>query len=129
MRLYLAGPIYGCTDDEVFGWRDQVRADPLGKMCELVDPSQRDYRGAEEHYAVEVVASDKACINACDALLAYCWKPSYGTAMEVLQACQQNKIVVVVSDARSPWLLNHADLVTSDLGHALQYLHMWAMTG
>ena len=128
MKVYLAGPINGCTDTEANGWRDAVRSDPLAQLAELLDPMARDYRGAEDSNVEAIVSGDKADIDSADAVLAYCWAPSYGTAMEILYAHERNKIVVVVSGSRSPWLLAHSDLVTSSLESGCQYLHLWAMT-
>lgn len=126
MRIYLAGPVYGCSDSEAHAWRDIVRADHLGRTNELVDPMVRDYRGVELDNVEAIVTGDKADIDRCDAVLANCWQPSYGTAMEILYAHERNKIVVVVSDSGSPWLAAHAELVTPHLESALQYLSLWA---
>lgn len=128
MKIYLAGSINDCDDEQANGWRDAVRADPLGQMCQLLDPMARDYRGVEHANMIAIVNGDKADIDACDAVLANCWQPSYGTAMEILYAYERSKIVVVVTDARSPWLWYHADFVTHSLESACQYLHLWAMT-
>jgi len=127
VKIYLAGPINACNDNQAHGWRDVVRADPIAGLCEIVDPMARDYRGIEDANVEAIVAGDKADINACDVVLANCWQPSYGTAMEIIYAHERNKIVVIVSDSRSPWLLAHSNLVTSSLESALQYIHMWGM--
>lgn len=127
MKVYLAGPINGCSDEEAGKWRSIATA-ALGSFCGIADPMVRDYRGVELDNVSDIVEGDKADIDWCDAVLAYCWKPSYGTAMEILYAHQQGKIVVVVSDSKSPWLVAHSDLVTPSLDSGIQYLSMWGMT-
>ena len=108
MRVYLAGPINGCTDLQANGWRDIVRNTLAGRV-ELVDPMARDYRGHEDADARAIVEGDKADIEACDVVLAYCWQPSYGTAMEIHHAWTKG-IPVFVAGRRpySPWLSYHA---------------------
>lgn len=128
MKVYLAGPIHGCTDEQAYGWRSYVRIfDPLGVFAEFLDPMERDYRGFETDTPEQIVSEDKADIDACDVLLANCWKPSWGTAMEILYARERNKVVVVVTDSASPWLAAHADFVTPSLESACQYVHLWGM--
>lgn len=127
MKVYLAGPINGCTDEQAYGWRDAVRADPLAQLAQIIDPMVRDYRGFETDAPEQIVAEDKADIDGCDVVLANCWKPSYGTSMEILYAHQRNKIVVIVSDSTSPWLAAHSNFVTPSLESACQYVHMWGM--
>lgn len=127
MKVYLAGPINGCDDSQAHGWRDAVRADPLAKLAEIIDPMTRDYRGAEAANVEAIVAGDLTDIDSCDVLLANCWTPSYGTAMEIFYAHQKGKVVVIVSESRSPWLVHHCDFITDSLESACQFVHMWGM--
>jgi hypothetical protein len=111
MRVYLGGPINGCTDEEANGWRQIVA--PLLEAAghTPVDPMVRDYRGKEDIAWREIVEMDKKDIDKCQVLLMYSPKPSVGTAMEILYGFQQRKnvIVVVPPDAPvSPWLRYHA---------------------
>jgi nucleoside 2-deoxyribosyltransferase len=111
VTIYLAGPINACSDDEAFGWREKVTA-RLGAE-NVLDPMARDYRGAELENVAELVEADKADIEACDAVLAYCWKPSAGTSMEILWAWlgEQRVIAVVPADQPiSPWIAHHAEV-------------------
>lgn len=113
-RLYLAGPINACSDDQVTGWRERAKArivDELGSWIDIVDPADRDFRGVEDENYETIVRGDKADIYSCDAILAYCWQPSYGTAMELLYAWQFDKRVFVVVPKGlpvSPWVKYHA---------------------
>lgn len=110
--VYLAGPINGCTDAEANGWRERFIADHPGHT--YLDPMRRDYRGREDECVAEMVQGDMADIDACDILVAYCWQVSWGTAMEILYAHQQAKLVIcVVPEGHrvSPWLRYHSDAI------------------
>lgn len=115
MRVYLGGPINGCTDDEANGWRDQVKDVLNAAGHQWLDPMDRDYRGREMEpgIAAEIVEGDKADIDACDALLMNCPKPSVGTSMEVYYGYATHKRVFCVVPAGhvpSPWLMYHGDI-------------------
>lgn len=77
MRVYLAGPIFGGTDAECNVWREEARRRLYG--CTAVNPMDRDYRGREDGNAAEIVEGDKADILTCDAVLAWCDRPSSST--------------------------------------------------
>lgn len=111
MRVYLAGPINGCSDSECKDWRANA-THALG-ADNVFDPMVRDYRGREGEpgIAAKIVEQDKADINASSAVLVYFDRPSVGTSMEVLYAWEQRKPVFVVNasgKALSPWLAYHA---------------------
>lgn len=124
MTTYLAGPIAGCTDEEVHGWRDRVTLKLKG---ETLDPSRRDYRFTEitTSLASFLVDQDKDDIDSCGALLAYCPYPSVGTSMEIFYAYSTNKLVIVVVPEGvpvSPWLVAHSHAVCRDFYDALSRL-------
>jgi nucleoside 2-deoxyribosyltransferase len=115
MKVYLGGPINGCTDEEANGWRDDVKSllDTAG--IEYLDPMRRDYRGREleEGIAEKIVFGDKDDICECSVLLMNCPKPSYGTAMEILYGYQRGARVIAVlpeGSTPSPWVLFHAEV-------------------
>lgn len=111
-RGYLAGPINGCDDDQVTTWREQVKQ--ALPHIDWVDPADRDFRGVEHETFTTIVEGDKADIDSVDFVVAYCWQPSYGTAMEILYAWEQNKPVIIVVPADrpvSPWLTYHGTVV------------------
>lgn len=117
MRVYLAGPINGCSDSEAIDWREETkRALP---HVTFVDPMARDYRGREDEAVNEIVENDKADILSCDVVLAFCPRPSYGTAMEILFAYENYvPVIAVVPDGPvSPWVRYHAAVLRS-LGEA-----------
>lgn len=129
MRVYLAGPIFGCTDDEVFAWRAEAKRRLY--FAECVDPSERDYRGADVAPA-EVVEWDLADVDASDAVVAYCARPSVGTSMEIRYAYGRGKPVVVVATRGapvSPWLHYHAHQVVTNLTEAAAVLHRLGTVG
>ena len=108
MKVYLCGPINGCTDEECRDWRKFAKS----LLDDTLDPMSRDYRGRELEagVATEIVENDKADIDACDALLVMYEKPSVGTAMEILYGWERGKKIVLVhptATVLSPWLLYH----------------------
>jgi nucleoside 2-deoxyribosyltransferase len=120
VKLYLAGPINGCSDSECKDWRSAVKA--LHPNC--LDPMSRDYRGKEADSVVDIVEGDKRDIDECDVVVVFFEKPSVGTSMEVLYAWERKKRVVVVNRSGkpvSPWLVYHSDRVVESLEDAVQF--------
>lgn len=118
MKIYLAGPINGCTDAEANDWRSAVKK----LHGDVLDPMARDYRGKETEAVNAIVEGDKADIDACDGVLVWFERPSVGTSMEVLHAWERGKPVVVVNRSgkpASPWLTYHARAVVSSAPEAL----------
>lgn len=115
---YLAGPILGTSDVQASDWRAVARAALGGRV---LDPMTRDYRGREAGNSAAIVSGDLADIDRCDSVLAFCWTPSYGTAMEIFYAFHAGKRVVVVVPAGpvSPWLVAHSSVVTRSLQEGL----------
>lgn len=116
MKVYLGGPINGCTDEEANGWRSLVKQVLDEAGWAWIDPMDRDYRGREldPGIAAEIVELDKEDIDACDVLLMNCPKPSYGTAMEILYGWGRGKPVLVTlpeGSTPSPWIVYHATAV------------------
>lgn len=117
MKIYLGGPINGCTNEEANGWRERVKPILEDAGHEWLDPMDRDYRGREMEpgIAAAIVENDKADIDACDLLLMNCPKPSVGTSMEVLYGWQAGKRIIAVvppGGAPSPWLVYHTHTIT-----------------
>lgn len=120
MKIYLAGPINGCTDSEANDWRSDAKT----HFPDTLDPMARDYRGKEAEAVNDIVEGDKADIDNCDAMLVWFEKPSVGTSMEVLYAWERKKQVVTVNMSGkpiSPWLAYHSTVVTS-MSHAVALL-------
>jgi nucleoside 2-deoxyribosyltransferase len=123
--VYLAGPINGRSDTEVFGWRSEVRCELEACGVRVLDPSERDFRGEEADRTAEIVESDKADIDRADTVLAYARTPSVGTSMEILYAFSHPlpKVVIVVAQPNpSPWLVYHSDYIVGSLPEAVQLI-------
>lgn len=136
--LYLAGPIANCTDEECMGWRREVTkawremldAEPMGAFVgdRLLDPMRRDYRGSVGKIYHEIVDLDKRDIRNCDVMLVNHFKPSIGTAMEMLYAWENEKMIILVNktdwpdEQLSPWLLYHSTKIFPDFKSALEWI-------
>lgn len=123
MKIYLAGPIDHCNDSEAIDWREQAKKRLGEENC--LDPMRRDYRGREHLYS-EIVSQDLNDIDGSDVVLANCWQPGFGTAMEILYASLNEKTVIVVVDPDSPfvspWLRYYATTVYGSLDTVLNDL-------
>lgn len=121
MKVYLCGPINGCSDSEANDWRTLVK----GLLPDTLDPMRRDYRGKEKMMYREIVELDKVDVVSSDALLVSYSKPSVGTSMEILYAWERGKIVVVVSPSGatiSPWLEYHSHHIANTYADAVDWL-------
>jgi hypothetical protein len=117
-KVYVAGPINGCSDVECKDWRAEVaRHHPC-----IIDPMVRDYRGREESAYREIVELDKDDILKADAVLVRYLKPSVGTSMEILFAYDNCIPVVVWTDVGisiSPWMRYHSKFIETTLNDSL----------
>lgn len=124
--IYLAGPINGCTDAEALDWRRDLtrRLEQLGHT--VISPMVRDYRGQENANVNVIVSGDKADIDSCTHLIAYCPKPSVGTSMEVLYAWERGRRVIIYAPPQapiSPWLQYHAHSICPTPGDVIRRLN------
>lgn len=126
MRIYLCGPINGCTDAEAKDWREAAKK-ALPEI-EWVDPMVRDYRGRELEPGIadEIVEGDYRDIDECDLLLVNFPGPSTGTDMEIHYAsfCREIPVYVVLPEGvrPSPWLLYHSDKIFRSFAEAFDAL-------
>jgi nucleoside 2-deoxyribosyltransferase len=118
-RVYLAGPPFA---DEY-----RRRAARLAKELgwEPVDPMRRDFRGRTKGRERELVESDLADIDSCDAVLAAFTHADEGTAMEAWYAHARGKPVVVYTGGTPPhpWTVYVATRVCLELDDAMAALH------
>ena len=121
MKLYLCGPINGCTDSECKDWRENVKQ----KHPDAIDPMRRDYRGREGDSTREIVELDKIDVTNCAGMLVNYDKPSVGTSMEILYAWERGKKIAVVhapGASLSPWLVYHTHARFTSFDEALAFL-------
>lgn len=117
--VYLAGPIEGCTSNEIHGWRTTVQS--------LLHPNVRGitpYRGDEKMNGAYDPTISKSIhmknmldSKSCDALLAYMpseivnRRPSYGTTFEIAWFDMMQKPIVMITDCNT--IRNHPLMQTS----------------
>jgi hypothetical protein len=130
MRVYLCGPMAGCTDEEAGGWRKAATTHLNGFGITTLDPMDRDYRYTEygddpESVLPDLVEEDKIDIEMSDVVLVNFTKPSTGTAMEIILAWQRCKRVIVVNPLGlqlSPWIYYHAHEVYGSMHEAYEHI-------
>jgi nucleoside 2-deoxyribosyltransferase len=128
VKIYLGGPINGCTDAEATGWRETAKATIKEAGHEYIDPMDRDYRGQEMEpgIATKIVESDKEDIKAADVVILNCPKPSVGTSMEMYYAWSLGKpeVFAVIPENKppSPWLVYHSDAQFHSVAAALEHV-------
>ncbi len=122
MRVYLAGPIFQCEDNECIAWRNEAKQKLVG--FDVLDPMARDYRGSTDENFKRIVEEDKAAIDTCDVLLVNHLKPSVGTSMEILYSWERGKQVIAISNNStvSPWLIYHCHRIFRTLDESTAYL-------
>ena len=96
-RVYLAGPISGCNEEQRHGWRTQVK-DKYGKQIDFLDPTDNLVRREASPY--EFVQADLRAIEEADGLLVNMWRESIGSAMGVVHAHRHGRPVVVADPNR-----------------------------
>lgn len=111
-RVYLCGPIHGCSDAQVHDWRDEMAM----LFPNSVDPTRRDYRGYPLDRMREVVELDKRDIRNSDVVVCK-WdaeRVSVGSAMEIIYAWTIGIPVVLwcLQDVQF-WLAYHSTMVTT----------------
>ena len=129
MKVYLSGPVNGCTDDEAKGWREQAKE--WLPDCEVFDPMIRDYRGRELEPGItqEIVEGDKGDIRGIDVNLRMYDKPSEGSAQEWLFSWDQGKrnvLVDITGRPLSPWAKYHAHHIFQALREACAFINAMA---
>jgi len=119
-RVYLAGPISGCNDEQRRFWRRWVREHE--PEFEVLDPTDNLGDPAEDSY--DLIRRDLQAIEQSDGVLVNMWKESIGSAIGVVQARRHGKVVVVADPnrLRNRMLDFYADAVVSSLSEAVRVL-------
>ena len=91
-RVYLSGPISGCTDLQKHKWRDEVKK-KYGKYFDFIDPT--DELLDQEANSAEFVEADLRAIESSSGLLANMWRESIGTALGLVHASRVGRPVVL----------------------------------
>lgn len=135
--VYLAGGINGLTDGDATDWRTEAKR-LLPREIGVLDPMSRDYRGKEDDNVDAIISGDKDDIAQCQAIIANCPRPSWGTAMEIGWAYAnfrpddnqfaRLRIVAIVPAGTpvSPWLRYHTDAVVETLEAAVAQVVAWS---
>ena len=90
-RVYLAGPISGCSEVQIHKWRDEVKQ-KYEKNLDFIDPSEM--RRASSY---EIVKNDIDSIEAADGMLVNMWRESIGSAIGIVHAHRAGKPVVIAN--------------------------------
>jgi nucleoside 2-deoxyribosyltransferase len=130
MRVYLCGPMAGCTDEEAGDWRKAATVHLNSFGITTLDPMDRDYRYTSygddpESVLPQLVEEDKIDIEMSDVVLVNFTKPSTGTAMEIILAWQKQKRVIVVNPnglQLSPWVHYHSHKIYNSMHAAYDHI-------
>ena len=104
-KVYLAGPMEGCSDDEMLVWRRAATLS-FNEGIKAISPVRIDSK-----FTTAIIPQNQYDVKECDVTLAYLPKSisdrrcSYGTICEIAWAHAQNKPVVIVSD--DPYVHDH----------------------
>lgn len=129
IAIYLSGPMADCTDEEMHGWRDEVKdeftVEVASGRVRFLDPTARDFRERECVTPDEIIEPDLDEIDESNVILANYWKTGTGTAMEIFYAagCHGKLVIAVVPPGKfvSPWIEYHA-LVVRELSEAVDII-------
>jgi len=118
--IYLAGPMAGCTEQEMRGWRNAVKDDlPEYKF---LDPCDRKYTPQQWY---ELVEDDIQDIEDSDLVLCHMWKNGIGSSMELVESRYRRKpTVVVIPDYKnvSPWVRRYSSFLVQDFETAYKII-------
>ena len=125
MRVYLGGPITGCTDAVALEWRDEAKLWLNRHGITILNPMDRDFRDSPLSHLPQLVEEDKIAIELCDVVLVNFTSKSMGTAMEMLYAYERGKRVIVVSEefTEDPWLVYHSHNIFRTMDEALDKIY------
>jgi len=97
MKVYLAGPIEICSEDEILVWRNYISS-KVNKDITIITPKY--HLGSDE----EIFENTRSNVEECDIVFAHLPKAinerraSYGTIFEIAYGHALKKRVMVISD-------------------------------
>ena len=117
MRVYLGGPMTGCSYAVASEWRDEAKFWLNRHGITVLNPMDRDFRDSPLSHLPELVEEDKIAIELSDVVLVNFTEKSIGTSMEMLYAWERGKRVIVVSEefTEDPWLVYHSHNIYRDM--------------
>lgn len=124
-RVYLAGPIANCDDEECADWRNWATGVFHANGVEVENPMDRDMRGVKNFDIRALVEGDKAAIDRCSHILVHWSRIGAGSAMELIYGWERKKKIVIVNAAwgpLSPWLRYHSHRVVDDLDEGIRFV-------
>lgn len=127
--IYLAGPIFDCEKELITDWRILMTEQLEELGCKVLDPTRRMVfdEGLLDLQSIKdlIVNPDKRDIDESDIVLANCWKPSTGTAMEIFYAFENRKTVISMLMNKmvyNPWIKAHSTHCVGDGKGALHLI-------
>lgn len=123
LRCYLSGSMAKTTKSEMTDWRNHIKT--TWPQFRYHDPVRRLWDEDEPEYDKLLVELDKFDISSSDILLAYVFKYSAGTMMEIMYAHSLGKMVLVVNKLGhpiSPWVRYHSTKVFADIKDAMDFV-------
>lgn len=127
-RVYLAGPMLDCSDEESSDWREEAKSKIEG-VC--IDPCDRFFE-VEPDAENDVVKPDMEDIRSVDIVLANCWKYSPGTSMEVFYAANIRKVVISIIPKGiviSHWIKTFSTVIVSTLEEGIERVNKYINNG
>lgn len=113
-HIYLAGPISGCSnDDQVHRWREGIKNSQYKKYFDFIDPANLPLLRPDAT-GRQAVEEDLKAIKRADGLLVNMWRESIGTAIGIVHAHKEGRLVVIAdpNNLNNRTLEFYADAVT-----------------
>lgn len=125
MRVYLAGPIEGCTDEERLSWREKASYALTEKHIESYSPKEDCIKSrADEHM---IFYKDIYQVDRADVILVNIQAKnikSFGTPFEMGYAYAKGKLIVMVCNEDQLYhpFVTIPSVYFTDLGEALDFI-------
>jgi nucleoside 2-deoxyribosyltransferase len=128
MKLMVCGPVARGGIEKIRCFQDFLRRNGFDLIdqfqFEAMDYSRiQDFRGKNE-LSKKIVKNDLDFIENCDAIVALCDEPSFGTAIEIYYAKNKGKKVIIFNERPqpSPWPIAYKDFLAKNERELLKIL-------